>query len=92
MSSATFFCYSAQRRREVTAMTVLDGFRTTVQVARRLDVSEQKVRQWAADGRLPCLATPHGRLFDPAVVERFAVERAAKQLKAAEGGGGGDVA
>jgi hypothetical protein len=52
----------------------------TTQAARLLGLSEQRVRQLAADGRLPVAhRTVHGSLFDPAVVAQFAAVRAAER-------------
>jgi DNA-binding transcriptional MerR regulator len=45
-------------------------------VARRLQISEDRVRQLANDGALRCARTSTGiRLFDAVDVERFAAER-----------------
>jgi excisionase family DNA binding protein len=45
----------------------------TSAVARRLGVSDERVRQWAAAGSLPIAAIADGRdrLFDAAAVEAF---------------------
>ncbi|MCS7256457.1 MAG: helix-turn-helix domain-containing protein [Thermomicrobium sp.] len=53
----------------------LRDFLTTAQVARRLGVSQELVRVWARQGRLPYVPTPHGRLYPAAEVERLAAER-----------------
>jgi hypothetical protein len=39
--------------------------------ARRLDLSGQRLRSLVREGRIRCVMTPLGRLFDPAEVERF---------------------
>ena len=59
-------------------MVSVDGLRTA-EVARRLEISEQRVRQLATGGQLPYVATPYGRVFDPAAVQRLASERAARR-------------
>ena len=48
---------------------------TPTQAGRRLELSAERVRQLTADGRLPCIRTPLGRLLDPRDVERLAAER-----------------
>ncbi len=50
-------------------------------VARRVNLSADSIRQHERLGRLPAFArTPRGlRLFDPETVESFAAERAAKK-------------
>lgn len=48
---------------------------TGSQVARRLGVTPQRVIQLANAGRIEHVRTPHGRLYDPVDVERFARER-----------------
>jgi len=49
---------------------------TSSQVARRLELSAERVRQLARQGRLPAAQeTPLGRLWDAEAVERFAVTR-----------------
>jgi hypothetical protein len=51
----------------------------TSATARELTLSESRVRQLAATGRLPSFRTEAGQfLFDPADVARFRAERAAK--------------
>jgi hypothetical protein len=39
--------------------------------ARRLELSGQRLRSLAKEGRIPCVMTPLGRLFDPADIQRF---------------------
>ena len=54
----------------------LAGWLTPTQVARRLNVSQQRVLQLAESGALGTVAnTAHGRLFDPGAVEALASER-----------------
>jgi predicted site-specific integrase-resolvase len=49
---------------------------TASQVARRLTISAERVRQLAREGRLkPIQTTELGRLWNPADVERFAETR-----------------
>lgn len=48
---------------------------TRGQVARRLNVSPERVRQLTAAGRLTCQHTPLGRLYDRQEVERLAAAR-----------------
>jgi excisionase family DNA binding protein len=48
---------------------------TTKAVARRLNLSVERVRQLANAGQLPCTKTELGRLFDPDEVEAFAQAR-----------------
>ncbi len=55
---------------------VQDGTLTTSSAARLLRVSEQTVRVWVRDGRLPAEITPLGALFDPATVEALRRSRA----------------
>lgn len=45
------------------------------EAARRLRVSQESIRQWVRLGKLDCVETPLGRLFDPEDVERLAHER-----------------
>lgn len=57
-------------------MTVaLDDLLTTSQVAHRVQRTPQRVKQLALAGRLPFISSPHGRLFDPAAVDRYLAER-----------------
>lgn len=44
-------------------------------VAKALGVSTQWVRVLAREGKLPCVETPLGRLFDAEAVEEMARER-----------------
>ncbi|WP_445185549.1 MerR family transcriptional regulator [Pseudonocardia sp. Cha107L01] len=48
---------------------------TRNQVARRLGLSPERIRQLSNAGRLQCTRTPLGRLYDEAEVERFAACR-----------------
>jgi hypothetical protein len=48
------------------------------QAARELDVSAKRAVQLADAGKLRCIKTPLGRLFDRADVERLARERRAR--------------
>jgi excisionase family DNA binding protein len=52
-----------------------DGRLTTKEVARRLNLSAERVRQLANSGQLTCTVTDLGRLFDPADVEHYARTR-----------------
>jgi DNA-binding transcriptional MerR regulator len=52
---------------------------TRNQVARRLGLSAEWVRQLSDAGLLPCVRTPLGRLYDAADVERFARHRATQR-------------
>lgn len=45
------------------------------EAAQRLHLSAQRVRVLADLGRLPCVWTSLGRLFEPEVVEQFAATR-----------------
>ncbi len=45
------------------------------EAARRLQLSAQRVRVLADEGRLACVDSPLGRLFDPDEVERFRLTR-----------------
>jgi excisionase family DNA binding protein len=49
-----------------------DGRLTTKEVARRLNLSAERVRQLANAGQITCTTTDLGRLFDPEVVEQYA--------------------
>jgi excisionase family DNA binding protein len=48
---------------------------TRGQVATRLGISPERVRQLTFDGRLPCTQTPLGRLYKLSDVEALAHER-----------------
>lgn len=48
---------------------------TRSQVARRLGLSAEYVRQLTLSGRLDCQDTPLGRLYEAAEVDRLAAER-----------------
>ncbi|GAA4403391.1 MerR family transcriptional regulator [Tsukamurella soli] len=50
---------------------------TKGQVARRLGLSPERVRQLSESGALACQHTPLGRLYDPDEVDRYAATRAA---------------
>jgi excisionase family DNA binding protein len=58
-------------------VATVDRLLSTTQVARKLGLSDRRVTQLAADGKLPCVPTPIGRLFDPEDVAAFAARRAA---------------
>lgn len=45
------------------------------EAARRLGVTLEMVRRWAASGRLTAVRTPYGHLVEPGSVERLARER-----------------
>lgn len=64
------------------AAMMIEGL-TGAQVARQLEVSEGLVRQMAMTGKLPFIATPHGRVYRPEDVERVAQARAQKLVGAA---------
>ena len=49
------------------------------QVARRLGVSDQMVRDWMKTGRLPAVRTALGRLIHPDDVDRLIEERRRRQ-------------
>ena len=49
---------------------------TPAQAAGVLGVSTERVRQFARAGRLSCIHTPLGRLFDTDAVDALARERA----------------
>lgn len=54
---------------------VTDRMYTPAQTAAILGVSTERVRQLARSGRLPCIHTPLGRLFDNEAIEAFASTR-----------------
>jgi hypothetical protein len=60
------------RRKEAVWRVTLDRLLTRGQAARRLDRSTQRVDQYVKEGRLPCVYTPYGRLFNPADVDPLA--------------------
>jgi len=62
----------------------LKGFLTPTQVARALSLSGQRVHQLIAEGKLACLVTPLGRLFDVREVERLRREREQKKVRKKE--------
>ena len=68
-------------------ISVVDGL-TTTQVARRLGVSPQRVIQLVRAGHLPHVMTAHGRLYDPAAVERLAAQRQVERGQHSMTGGG----
>jgi excisionase family DNA binding protein len=51
---------------------LLERALTVNQAAKVLDRSAQRVRQMVDEGKLPCIRTGYGRMFDPAEVERMA--------------------
>jgi excisionase family DNA binding protein len=51
---------------------------TRGQVATRLGISPERVRQLTIDGRLPCTQTPLGRLYKQSDVQALAHEREAR--------------
>lgn len=53
----------------------LRNWLTPSQVARRLGLSTEMVRQYCRQGKLVVAWTAHGRLIDPESVERLARER-----------------
>jgi excisionase family DNA binding protein len=55
---------------------------TLSEVARRLELSSERVRQLTVAGRLPCVDTPLGRLYARGDVEAFmrAREAAASEV------------
>jgi excisionase family DNA binding protein len=66
--------------------TDLKDMLTVSQAARRLEVSSQLVRRWLADGRLPAVETPLGRLLPREVVDQLAEARCrARQTREARG-------
>jgi hypothetical protein len=62
---------------EEVSVTVVDLSMTLAPsaAARRLSLSKQRLVQLVNEGKLAAIATPNGRLFDVAVVEKFARER-----------------
>ncbi len=54
---------------------------TPAQAARRLGLSADRVRQMVAEGKLPAVVTPLGRLLPASAVDALAAERAAKTAK-----------
>ena len=44
-------------------------------VANRLNLSPERVRQLTVEGALPCLKTPLGRLYKAEAIEAFAILR-----------------
>jgi excisionase family DNA binding protein len=71
-------------------MATLSPWLGTSEAARELGVSANRVRQFIADGRLACLATPYGRLLDAQEVRQFAAARAAAQVATPTHGGDDD--
>ncbi len=45
------------------------------EAARRLKMSTEHLRRLAVDGRVPYSATPYGRVYDEADIERLRQER-----------------
>lgn len=62
----------------MTAIAPLEGMLSVGQAARSLGVSSQYVDRLARSGRLAYCATPLGRLFSEAEIERIRREREAK--------------
>jgi len=56
-------------------MEAMDELLSSGEVARRLGISAERVRQFAQAGRLPYVRTPLGRLYRSADVERLLAER-----------------
>lgn len=56
---------------------VLSDYITPAQAARELGVTPTRVRQFLAEGRLPCVKTPLGRVLPRAAVSEFAASRKA---------------
>jgi hypothetical protein len=52
---------------------------STSQVARRLQLSGQHVQDLGDAGKLRCIRTAIGRLYDPQAVDALAQQRAARQ-------------
>ncbi len=59
-----------------------DARLTRSQVAQRLGISPERVRQLTKAGRLPCEVTPLGRLYREGDVERLSAERARSRATA----------
>lgn len=53
----------------------LSAWLTTSQAARIVGLGEVRMRQLAEQGRVEFITTAHGRLFNPADVERLRAER-----------------
>lgn len=49
----------------------LSTYLTPTQAADALDISTTRLRQLCQAGRLGHVSTPHGRLFDPEVIQEF---------------------
>ena len=58
--------------------TEFGSYRSTLETARALKLSEQRVRQLLDAGALASVRTSLGRLVAPAEIERYAAARAAK--------------
>ena len=56
-------------------MEAMDELLSSGEVARRLGISAERVRQFAQAGRLPYVRAPLGRLYRSADVERLLAER-----------------
>ncbi len=54
----------------------LVGMLRTGEAARRLGISQEALRSWVRRGKIRCVETPFGRLFERGEVNRLAVERA----------------
>jgi excisionase family DNA binding protein len=61
----------------------MTGFLTPTQASHILAVSKQRIHRLIAEGRLPCLMTPLGRLIEVREVERLKRERKKTKAKAA---------
>ena len=61
--------------------TELEKWMRVSDAARRLEVTLQMVRVWAAQGRLTSIRTPYGLLLEPGSVERLAQERQEKKSR-----------
>lgn len=57
---------------------------TRSQVARRLGLSAERVRQLTLTGKLRCRPTPLGRLYDPRDVDAYAARRTLKIARSGE--------
>jgi hypothetical protein len=71
------------------SMLDLQTMLTCTQAAHTLGVSEGRVRALARGGRLACLVSPLGRLYDPEDVARLRSERAAAQQRSTPAGAAG---
>ena len=69
----------------MTALVIDRRYLAPSEAARRVGVSEARIRQLADAGRLAGLRTPLGRLLLAEAVEAFARERAARRHGVREG-------